>query len=59
MEFAPPSAPSAARTLTVQAQEGMRVEIVFEGQRMYVVVEDGGFAIEDPQGLKLALSGGS
>ncbi len=50
-----PEAPG--RTLTVQASEGMRVEVVHEGQVVTVVVKDGVFQIEDPSGLQLALSG--
>jgi hypothetical protein len=50
-----PEAPG--RTLTVQAKEGMRVEVVHEGQVVTVVVKDGAFQIEDPSGLQLALSG--
>jgi len=50
-----PDAPG--RTLTVQAKEGMRVEVVHNGQVVTVVVKDGAFQIEDPSGLQLALSG--
>jgi len=50
--------PTAApgKTVTIQAQDGMRVEVVHEGRTVVVVVEDGRFAIEDPQGLQIALS---
>jgi len=47
---------AAGRTLTVQASEGMRVEVVHEGASVLVVLKDGVFHIEDPAGLKLALS---
>ncbi len=52
-----PRPEAAGRTLTVQAKEGMRVEVVHEGQVVTVVVKDGAFQIEDPSGLQLALSG--
>ena len=52
-----PRPAAAGRTLTVQATEGMRVEVVHEGQVVTVVVKDGVFQIEDPSGLQLALSG--
>jgi hypothetical protein len=51
-----PRPQAAGRTLTVQASEGMRVEVVHEGQVVTVVVKDGAFQIEDPSGLQLALS---
>lgn len=43
------------RTLTIQASDGMRVEIVRNGQKVVVVVDGDTFRIEDPSGLSLAL----
>ncbi len=47
--------PSTGRTLTVQASDGMRVNVVANGQHLIVVVENGGFRIVDPSGLEFAL----
>ncbi len=52
----PPIATSVAKTLTVQAHEGMRVEVVHDGQTVVVVIEGGAFRIEDPSGLQMSLS---
>lgn len=48
--------PVMAKTLTVQAQDGMRVEVVYEGQTVVVVIDQGSFRIEDPSGLQIALT---
>jgi hypothetical protein len=52
----PPRAPVAGKTLTVQANEGMRVEVVHNGQTLVVTIQDGAFQIEDPSGLQMALT---
>lgn len=64
MPAAPPvreatSVPAATkpRTLTVQASDGMRVEVVHDGRTLVVVIDGDTFRIEDPTGLELALGG--
>ena len=47
--------PATGRTLTVQATDGMRVEVVANGQHLVVVVDGDSFRIVDPSGLELAL----
>jgi hypothetical protein len=44
------------RTLTVQAYDGMRIEVVHEGHKMVIVVEGDTFQIQDPNGLNMAYS---
>lgn len=46
-----------ARTLKVQAADGMRIEIVHGGQTITVVVKAGEFLIEDGTGFSMALTG--
>jgi len=46
-----------ARTLKVQAADGMRIEIVHGGQTITVMVKGGEFLIEDGTGFSMALSG--
>lgn len=55
----PAGAPAAARNrnLTVQASDGMRVEIVHQGRAVVVVVDGDTFRIEDGSGLSLAIGG--
>jgi len=50
-------APAVGRTLKVQAQEGMRIEIVHGGQMIAVVVHANEFLIEDGTGFSMALTG--
>ncbi|MEZ4235298.1 MAG: hypothetical protein R3F59_03895 [Myxococcota bacterium] len=44
-------------TLTLEAYDGMRLEVVNNGKRLIVVVEGDSFRIQDENGLNLALSG--
>jgi hypothetical protein len=46
-----------ARTLKLQAAEGMRIEITHAGQAITVVVKGGEFVIEDGSGFAMTLSG--
>ncbi len=43
------------RTLTVQATDGMRIDVVHAGRTLTVVIEGDTFRIEDPSGAVLAL----
>ncbi|MEQ1501026.1 MAG: hypothetical protein ABMB14_02295, partial [Myxococcota bacterium] len=45
-----------SKTLTVQAADGMRIEVVHNGHKMVVVVEGDTFKIQDANGMNLALS---
>jgi hypothetical protein len=46
-----------ASTLTLEAYDGMRLEVVNNGKRLIVVVEGDAFRIQDGSGLNLALTG--
>lgn len=58
---APPAAATAMppalrpRTLTVQATDGMTIDVVYQGRTLKVVVDGDAFRIEDPTGAVLAL----
>ncbi|HHO53228.1 MAG TPA: hypothetical protein ENK18_20730 [Deltaproteobacteria bacterium] len=65
-EIAPPALGQATslpmveppgRTLTIQASDGMRVEVSAGGQSVFVVVDGDTFRIVDPTGLELAIGG--
>jgi hypothetical protein len=43
------------RTLSVQATDGMRIDVVYQGRTLSVVVDGDTFRIEDPTGAVLAL----
>ncbi len=43
------------RTLTVQATDGMQIDVVYQGRTLRVVVDGDSFRIEDPTGAVLAL----
>lgn len=46
-----------SRTLTLEASDGMRIEVVHDGKKLVVVVEGDTFRIQDGSGLNLALGG--
>lgn len=51
------AAPPVGRTLTLTAVDGMKVEIVHNGQKLVVAVAGDTFQIQDGSGLSFALSG--
>jgi hypothetical protein len=53
----PPAAAPVARTLKVQAADGMRIEVVYGGQKITLVANGGTIVVEDGTGLSFEVSG--